>query len=758
MDGGARARFTELVTSGTERALRNCEFERARILLALALKADGAAEEARVCEACSGEVAREVPALRGILGLWGRLAPKHEVEASTARLAGRRFAFESHEAQVDESKPHGVAAGNEPFPEWPKPRDPDVNALIEREFFRRGEEGAAGVERTLLHNEALGLSTCDLLAALVQLVLADPFCPTGFTPEMLVAFLGCLRHDAARRQRTKSDAATAEPLNWAHVATLDRLDINLALREALQDDFFYDETDEDAQAAWRDARASRICALLGAVNEKHGQVSLEWLRPLETWQALQALLALPGVTLTAATTLLLFELRRPLLPICWNTMQEAKALGWVPPQASATAAFLHLHARLPSDATVRRRVYNSLSQQNVFRLTRRAVVGDGEKGGVHDGLRQRRAALTVHLDVRSTPPMDYDDDESADSLVVDTGPFSPAVGVPEQQLRDVVAECMQWHKLYPEAGVTPALVVLRPLDYVATRRAMAAFAACALPQQQESKEDGFALRYVLDVHWSMDELLASAMLVGEDSDCECSALSELLIGMTHAGGGKLLQGFGSNLECGLHLAATANRVHGLRALHERQEAASAAPIVDVRGRGALHSAALAGATEVAQELLLLKSDPCTGDRDGVIPLAVAAAAGQRDMCELLLTAAPETVNLGDRRPLELAAASGSLETMRLLLSSGAAIDAQPKSGKTALHAAVRAAQVEAARALVDAGASVTLCDLSDRSAYEVVPDAMVAEFAWLAELSKGLRKDPQVRKPRPQPVLDLSDW
>jgi hypothetical protein len=38
------------------------------------------------------------------------------------------------------------------------------------------------------------------------------------------------------------------------------------------------------------------------------------------------------------------------LPVCLNLLPELKALGWVPPSASADAAFLHMRCRLPSDA------------------------------------------------------------------------------------------------------------------------------------------------------------------------------------------------------------------------------------------------------------------------------------------------------------------------------------------------------------------------------------------------------------------------
>lgn len=806
------------LTTGTEQALRAGNYEAARILLAIALRADGDAENARIREAFQhGSAQLAQPILRRLVRLWDTLASREQYEGSLARHAIRRFAFELETAptdspiienplppapvEVEADAAAASTAGNvnapaaadgsalaavgkeTPFPHWRMPKATDVDALLSGGLFKRDQERTsadAASGRSLLRPEAVGLSSCNLLAALVQLLLADPFSPAGFTPELFVAFLGCLRAEAVVTYRSWDAPTTPEAteqatelLDWGAVASLSTSHVSLALREAAEDDdYFYDDTPKDAQQAWREARASRIVALLRRIREVHGRVTLDWLRPMETWAGLRALAVLPGVSLAAAATLLLFELQRPLFPLCWNALQEAKALGWVPPQASATAAFLHLHERLPLDATVRRRLYRSLSQRHVFRLTRRAVVGDGEKGGVHEGMRHRRAMLTVHLYARSRSLGGGvgAEEDPAGALEVVEGPHSVTPSTPALPLRNLITECMQWYKLYPEAGVTPALAVLHPLDHRAARNAAAAFAAGTLPQQQEHKEDGYGLCYVVDVQWSADELLACALLVSEPSDQDSGRLQRQLVqlqrgahGAEYAGGGSLLFGFGSQLENGLHLAATANRPRALKILWEHAKPTGAA-CLDVRGRSALHSAALAGSAAAAQELLRLRVDPRASDCDGVTPLAVAAAAGKAAVCQLLLEAAPDTVNLGDRRPLELAAASGALEAVRLLLARGAMIDAQPSSGKTALHAAARAAQVETAHFLVDAGANVSLVDRSERLAFEVVPDEKAAEFVWLAEISKAMRKlqgkeSHTLQKPRqPQLALDLSDW
>ena len=141
--------------------------------------------------------------------------------------------------------------------------------------------------------------------------------------------------------------------------------------------------------------------------------------------ALHALLALPGLTLAVASALLLYECQRPLLPVCTNALLECRAGGWVPPHASAAAAFLHLNARLPTDAALLRAVQLP-RQQNAYRLTRQAVVGGGGEGGGGGGAgvgggaggagraasakakpsaadiahRERRAAMVMALPVR----------------------------------------------------------------------------------------------------------------------------------------------------------------------------------------------------------------------------------------------------------------------------------------------------------------------------------------------------------------------
>jgi hypothetical protein len=94
--------------------------------------------------------------------------------------------------------------------------------------------------------------------------------------------------------------------------------------------------------------------------------------------------------------------------------------------------------------------------------------------------------------------------------------------------------------------------------------------------------------------------------------------------------------------------------------------------------------------------------PSTGN----YPLRAAILSGEGEACRLLL-ARGANVNQCSARgtPLMAAAGVGDCETLALLLDSGAAVDAEARDGQTALMAAVRENQKEAARLLLRRGAN-----------------------------------------------------
>lgn len=210
---------------------------------------------------------------------------------------------------------------------------------------------------------------------------------------------------------------------------------------------------------------------------------------------------LPGVSLPIAASFLLFQLQHPVMPLCWNALQEARALRWVPPEASATAAFLHLYSRLPQDANALQSIYSCLCGQNVFRVTRQAVVGEGEqRDSAAFALRERRASLTIHLSVATPAKADVERVAGVDAgslIVVPTPGFS--CRAPPLPLSDVITEYYSWHQLYPEAGCTPALVVLHAQDPGAARCVAQAVQCGNLPYQHLVKEFEAGIRYIAEV-------------------------------------------------------------------------------------------------------------------------------------------------------------------------------------------------------------------------------------------------------------------
>lgn len=148
----------------------------------------------------------------------------------------------------------------------------------------------------------------------------------------------------------------------------------------------------------------------------------------------------------------------------------------------------------------------------------------------------------------------------------------------------------------------------------------------------------------------------------------------------------------------------------------------------------------AGALASVEKLLSLGADVTAADASGDTALHVAAAAERPRCVAALLRVDPEGVRRANRAgscALEGAAEAGALRCCGLLLESRADVDAQSRRGRTALHAATRAGQVEACRLLVEAGCRLTLLDLSERRADEMVPEARHAELAWLVERAKA---------------------
>ena len=658
----------------------------------------------------------------------------------------------------------------------------------------------------------------------MQLLLGAPFAPASSGAEVLLDVIDELRaavaNATAGAEVASGEPAADGPLCWRAVARLPLRTLCTALG-AVEAHVY--EAEAEALEAWVQGRGAALHALLAALEG----ASLAWLRPLGTEDAMAALLALPGVRQAEAAALLLLELHRPLLPVCLNLLPELKALGWVPPSASADAAFLHMRCRLPSDARLAYALHSALRQSNCLRLHRHATSGvsaipeaapstaapataapataappderatkespeaeaaeaaaaaeeveeveEVEADIVPVEVRSLRRVLTLSLTLRSLPsqpdaaaiaaaagaavgaaaaaataaagrqasPEAVQEAKAAREAAISAAAAAVETvevvaderGVPlSGSLLRCVQEAAAWHTLYPECGSTPALVTLRATDPAAAAACAAAVRAGALPLQAEA-----GLRYAVEAHWGAREALRCAALLGATREAEAAEAEEQAEGVEEGAGGAWLFGFGPQLECGLHLAAKANRPEALAALW-RRAIGSGMPPLDLRGRGALHAAAHAGALASIERLLELRADPTVADSAGDTPLHVAAAANRPRCCALLLEADAAGASRGNRagsQPLELAAEAGAMHACRLLLESRADVDAQSRRGRAALHAATRGGHLAVSRLLVEAGCKLTLLDLSERRADEMLPERLHAQGKWLVDATRA---------------------
>ncbi|KAL1503374.1 hypothetical protein AB1Y20_011425 [Prymnesium parvum] len=791
----------EALLGATHGAIDRYDLERARMLLALAHRADRAAEASHVhSRLLSLAPPPASSVLSPLVDVWRERMPSRLYEAHAAPLAAHTPAYLSAPPAAAADAEEGPL--DQPYPQWAEPSSASVDALLGSSLFHADAEEARRAHAAaegLLPAHARGSSSCDLLAALVQLSLAAPFSPLAADLPLL-ALLGGLHLATTPPDRRAQPAA---PVQWDAVSRLDAAALRRALADGLADEYFY-EPSRRAARAWRRGRARRLLRLLRALRERTGGCSLGWLRQMPTWQALQSLLRLPAVSAHAAAALLLFELRRPLFPLCVNALEEAKALGWVPPHASADAAFLHLHARLPRDGAVRRAVYTCLCRHSVFRLTRRNVTGvdGGERVDVPPAVRERRGQLVLQLLLRSAAPAEEggaeeqaeeqaeaeeEAEEAAEEaeekvkgereeeeerlaarrelwrecdglVVVPSVEACAADGVP---LRVQLEECMQWHQLYPETGATPLAVHLRALDAAAASAAVEALVERRLPFQSERADDGW-LSFEVTVSWSHAQMLSCARLLGAHDDPAAAEEGEAAW-EAPAAAGPLLFGFGGACENALHLLAKCDAAAALESLWRRAGGGELTPAqtqprrfppLDARGRSALHAAALAGSCRAAACLLSLRAAADAADCRGDSPLHLACGAARAEVSALLLEAAPHAVelrNLEGSAPLEAAAGAGAAECVALLLRARACVDGTSRRRRTALHAAARGGHLEVCRRLVEHGCDPLLKDLSERRASEMLPAAAMEEGRWLVELTRDALKR---RKQRPSNPAD----
>ncbi|KAJ3215099.1 hypothetical protein HDU67_000803 [Dinochytrium kinnereticum] len=139
-------------------------------------------------------------------------------------------------------------------------------------------------------------------------------------------------------------------------------------------------------------------------------------------------------------------------------------------------------------------------------------------------------------------------------------------------------------------------------------------------------------------------------------------------------------------------------------------------------------AASVGCAPIVDLLLGRGADPDLGNENLQTPLFYAATKGSK-------------VNAKDQlrqTPLHRAAAKGNTAVLKLLLAAPKVeVDAEDRSGNTPLHLAVDMGNGEAALALIQAGADVTILNKEEQTPLDMGRDKNVREFLVRAVAGLG---------------------
>jgi endonuclease-3 len=105
-----------------------------------------------------------------------------------------------------------------------------------------------------------------------------------------------------------------------------------------------------APCTWPEQKAPRLQAILHAITEQRGELTLDFIAEMPVIEAREWLEDLPGVgPKTSAAVLLFSTLRRPALPVDSHHHRVASRLGLIPENVSVGPSHALLEAQLPAD-------------------------------------------------------------------------------------------------------------------------------------------------------------------------------------------------------------------------------------------------------------------------------------------------------------------------------------------------------------------------------------------------------------------------
>lgn len=121
-----------------------------------------------------------------------------------------------------------------------------------------------------------------------------------------------------------------------------------AIRDAPLDELV--ETIETSN--YPESKAPRIQEALRRIIDERGEPSIDFLRDLPVDEALEWLMALPGVGVKTASLVLLFCFSKPIMPVDTHVYRVSQRLGLIRPKVSAEAAHTILLTLLPPEPFV----------------------------------------------------------------------------------------------------------------------------------------------------------------------------------------------------------------------------------------------------------------------------------------------------------------------------------------------------------------------------------------------------------------------
>lgn len=105
-----------------------------------------------------------------------------------------------------------------------------------------------------------------------------------------------------------------------------------------------------ATSRWPEVKAPRIKEILNHIIAEYGGPNLDFLADMEVDDAQELLMKLPGVGFKSATFVLLFTLRKPVLPVDTHVHRVSTRFGILPPKITQAKAHTALLEILPTEA------------------------------------------------------------------------------------------------------------------------------------------------------------------------------------------------------------------------------------------------------------------------------------------------------------------------------------------------------------------------------------------------------------------------